>query len=46
MDEFVGKKIKKAIDEGRLSHPDQDPFIKKLKRNQRRHEKRDRENKA
>jgi hypothetical protein len=38
MDEYMGELITKAIEEKRLSHPDKDPFIKKLKQAQRRYE--------
>lgn len=37
MDEYMGAEITKAIKDGRLSHPDRDPFIKKLKQKQRKH---------
>ena len=40
MDEWMGKEITQAIEEGRLSHPDKDPFIKKLKQKQRKDERR------
>jgi len=39
-DKYIGDEITLAIKEGRLSHPDKDPFIKKLKQKQRKDEKR------
>jgi len=38
MDTFMAKEMNKAVEEGRLSNPDTDPFYKKLKQSQRRFE--------
>jgi hypothetical protein len=36
MDKFIGDEVTKAIKEGRLPHPDKDPYFKKIKQHARR----------
>lgn len=42
MDEYMGKEITKAIEEGRLTHPDKDPYYKKIKQLRNKHERENR----
>lgn len=39
MDEFMGEQITKAIKEGRLPHPNKDPYYKKIQQYARRNKK-------
>lgn len=46
MDDFMGKEITKAIEEGRLTHPEKDPYYKKIKQLRNKHARRNYEDKA
>jgi len=43
LDKYIGDEITRAIKEGRMAHPDKDPYIKKLRQNYRKYARRNKE---
>jgi len=43
LDKYIGDEITRAINEGRMAHPDKDPYIRKIRQQYRKYERRNKQ---